>query len=53
VFDGYDPEEGENLFIINKADTTRATVAVNSNLTNKWGDYILKVKVSTYSKTSP
>jgi len=51
-FVGYDPEEGKELFAINKVDTKRASVSVKSNLLDKWGEYTLKVKVSTYFKTN-
>jgi len=45
-FVDHDPEEGEELFAINKVDTQRASVSVKGNLTNKWGEYTLKVKAS-------
>jgi len=49
-FVGYDPEEGEELFAIKMEDTKKASVSVKGNLTNKCGEYTLKVKVSTYLK---
>jgi hypothetical protein len=51
-FAGSDPEEGEKLFAIKKVDTQRASVFVKSNLLDKWGEYTLKVKVSTYFNTN-
>jgi len=54
-FDGFEPEEGQELFTITKVQERlatpqeqRASIRVKSKLLDKWGDYTLKVKVSTY-----
>jgi hypothetical protein len=49
---GYDPEEGKNLFAINKVDVRMASILLKNNLLNKWGEYTLKVKVSSYFETN-
>ena len=47
---GFKPEEGEELFSLTKVDTQRASINVTSDLLDKWGNYTLTVKVSTYFK---
>jgi len=47
-FVGFDPEKGQQLFDITKDQPQRAFISVKTNLLDNWGDYTLKVKVSTY-----
>ena len=46
-FDGFNPEEGQDLFAITKVDTQRAFITVKRDLLDKWGNYTLTVRVST------
>jgi hypothetical protein len=49
-FVDFEPAEGKDLFAITKVDIQKASITVKSNLLDKWGNYTLTVKVSTYFK---
>ena len=46
---GFNPPKGQDLFAITKASKVTASITLKGDLTNEWGDYKLKVMVSSYS----